>query len=84
MDGLIILWHTILVDTEKEDKYKRIYSNHRGGVVSLAFNEALILLLSAGIDHNIFVFNPYINTSIYQISSHSYPLVGIQVIHGTH
>ncbi len=67
MDGNIILWHTILGGTEKE-KYKRIYTNHRGGVVSLAFNEALILLLSAGIDHNIFVFNPYIDTSIYQIS----------------
>lgn len=65
MDGLIILWHTILVDSEKEQKYKRTYDYHRGGVVSLAFNEALILLLSAGIDHNINVFNPYIGSSIF-------------------
>jgi len=30
------------------------------GVQSLAFNEDNILLLSAGFDHEIFIWNPYI------------------------
>ena len=30
------------------------------GVQSLAFNEDFILLFSAGFDHEIFVWNPYI------------------------
>jgi len=76
LDSKIILWNTIFGQDE-EKKVRRVYENHKRGVVSLAFNEALILLLSAGIDHSIFVFNPYINTSIYQIQKHAYPLVGI-------
>ena len=76
LDSRIILW-------DFEYKFKWAYDEHTRGIVSLAFNEALILLLSAGFDHEIFVYNPYIPTAIYRIQGHAYPLVGVEVIEGT-
>ena len=54
LDKTIILWHTV------EKKKLRTYREHVKGVVALAFNESLILLVSAGYDHQICVWNPYI------------------------
>jgi WD40 repeat protein len=54
LDGLLILWNTI------EDDIHMVFREHKRGIVSLAFNESLILLFSAGFDHDIFVWNPYI------------------------
>lgn len=56
---------------------------HSRGITSLAFNEALILLFSAGFDHEICVWNPYIDNLIYKISGHSSPILGVKVIEGT-
>ena len=77
LDGLLILWDTI------NNKKKRIYKEHTRGIISLSFNEALILLFSAGFDHDICVWNPYIDNLIYKITGHSSPLIGVQVIDGT-
>ena len=77
MDGRLILWDTIT------NKKKRTYYEHQRGIVSLAFNEALILLFSAGFDHDICVWNPYIDNLIYKISGHTSPLLGVDVIDGT-
>ena len=54
LDGNLILWDTI------KNTKKRVYKEHRRGIVSLAFNESLILLFSAGFDHEFCVWNPYI------------------------
>ncbi len=54
LDKTIILWSTI------DYKKHRVYKEHTLGVVSLAFNDPLILLVSAGYDHQICVWNPYI------------------------
>lgn len=54
LDGNLILWDTL------HYKKKRVYKEHKRGIVSLAFNESLILLFSGGFDHDICVWNPYI------------------------
>jgi len=54
LDGILILWDTL------NYKKKRVYKEHKRGIVSLAFNESLILLFSGGFDHDICVWNPYI------------------------
>jgi WD40 repeat protein len=77
LDKTLILWNTI------NNKKKRVYREHTRGIVSLAFNEALILLFSAGFDHDLCVWNPYIDNLIYKIQGHSSPLVGVVVIEGT-
>ena len=47
LDGNLILWETI------NNRKKRTYKEHTRGIVSLAFNESLILLFSAGFDHDV-------------------------------
>ena len=63
MDGLIILWDTI------DNTKKRKYSEHKRGILSLAFNESLILLFSAGFDHEFYVWNPYIGRFLFLLIS---------------
>jgi len=54
LDRIVILWDTIT------GMKRRVYEAHRMGVQSLAFNENFVLLFSAGFDHEIIVWNPYI------------------------
>ena len=61
LDKYWILWDTI------DNKKKRIYHEHTRGILSLAFNESLILLFSAGFNHEFYVWNPYIDKYIYKI-----------------
>jgi len=61
LDCNLILWDTITYEV------KRIYKEHTRGIVSLAFNESLILLFSAGFDHDLCVWNPYIDNLIFKI-----------------
>lgn len=61
MDGKLILWDTI------NSKKKWVYKEHVRGILSLAFNETMILLFSAGFDHKICIWNPYIPTLIHKI-----------------
>jgi len=77
LDKYWILWDTI------DNKKKRIYHEHTRGILSLAFNESLILLFSAGFNHEFYVWNPYIDKYIYKIVGHSSPLVGVIVIENT-
>ncbi|CAD8135461.1 unnamed protein product [Paramecium pentaurelia] len=77
LDGNLILWNTLY------NKRERTYKEHTRGIVSLAFNESLILLFSAGFDHNLCVWNPYIESLIFKIQGHSSPVIGVVVIEGT-
>ena len=61
MDGKIILWNTI------NYKIKSIYKEHTRGILTMTFNESLILLFSSGFDHQICIWNPYISTLIHKI-----------------
>ena len=75
LDRKIILWDTI------ENKKKREYKNyHRKGIVALDFNENLILLISGGFDHEIFVWNPYIDSPVHNLSGHAAPIVSIRFV----
>ena len=53
------------------------------GVVALSFNSEFILLFSAGFDHEIYVWNPYIDHYVYKISAHTAPIVTIKAIDNT-
>lgn len=53
------------------------------GVVSLTFNSEHILLFSAGFDHDICVWNPYIDNPVYKVSAHNAPVVCVYAIDHT-
>lgn len=76
-DRNIILWDTITSSP------RRIYSSHSKGVLSLAFNQDYRLLFSAGFDHDIYVWNPYIDSVAFVIEGHNSSLVGVRALPGT-
>ena len=49
----------------------------------MTFNTEQILLFSAGFDHDIFVWNPYIDTPVYKVQAHNAPIVSIFAIDHT-
>lgn len=78
MDGKLILWDTI------NSRKKWVYKEHTRGILSLAFNETMILLFSAGFDHKICIWNPYISSLIHKIEGHLSPILALRVVEGTH
>lgn len=60
MDKTIILWD--IIKNKKRREYK---GYHKKAIVTLDYNENLIILVSGGIDHIIYVWNPYIDTPVY-------------------
>jgi len=75
LDKKIILWDTI------ENRKKREYKGyHKKGIISLDFNESLILLISGGFDHEIFVWNPYIDAPVHNLSGHASPIISLKFI----
>lgn len=75
LDNKIILWDLL------ENAPKRVYKGyHNKGIVSLSFNESLILLISGGFDHEIFVWNPYIDSPVHKLSGHAAPIVGLSFV----
>ncbi|OMJ91751.1 hypothetical protein SteCoe_5652 [Stentor coeruleus] len=73
-DKKVILWDMISTSP------RRIYKTHTKGVLSLAFNQEYRLLFSAGFDHDIYVWNPYIDSVAFTIEGHNSSLVGVKVI----
>lgn len=74
LDKKIILWDTI------EKTKKREYCRHKKGIMTLDFNENMILLISGGFDHEIYVWNPYIHTPVHKLSGHAAPIVSLLFI----
>lgn len=75
IDGKIILWDTI------ENKKKRDYNGyHKKGIMALDFNENLILLISGGFDHQIYVWNPYIDSPVHNLTGHAAPIVSVKFV----
>ncbi|CAG9330960.1 unnamed protein product [Blepharisma stoltei] len=73
-DRRVILWDMISATP------RRIYGSHTKGVLNLAFNSEYRLLFSAGFDHDIYVWNPYIDTVAFKIEGHNSSLVGVKVL----
>lgn len=60
-DGKLILWDTI----SQTKKFK--YKEHTRSISCMTFHEGLILLFTAGYDHSICVWNPYIQSLVHKI-----------------
>lgn len=80
MDGKICLWD---VPTHT---FKKELSGHDKGVYSLAWSDYSPMnqfLISAGLDHEAFVWNTYVREKIFLLRGHNHPLVGVKCLSGT-
>jgi WD40 repeat protein len=65
----------IYYDNKRTDK-----KGHKKGIMALDFNENLILLISAGFDHSIKIWNPYIDDPVYTLEGHTAPIISLKFI----
>jgi hypothetical protein len=63
-NGMIILWDTLLMDKRKS------YDDHSTGVYCMTYDSTKNLLFSCGFDHDIYVYDPYIDFPVYKMSGH--------------
>ena len=65
-NGYIILWDPLLKE------YRKCYFDQNTGIYSMAYDSIRNLLFTCGFNHDIYVYDPYIDgASIYKLSGHS-------------
>ena len=77
LDGKICLWD---IPTHS---FKKELQGHDKGVYSLAWSEYSQMnscLISAGLDHEAFVWNTYVKEKIFLLRGHNHPLVGVKCL----
>lgn len=62
---------------------KSIHTDHSKEIYSLDWVENQKLILSAGLDHDIFIWNPIVKTKINNLKGHNHSLVGVKWLKGT-
>jgi WD40 repeat protein len=77
-DGSILMWDCAAM------KPKKTFKGHRKGVFSLAYSIDYHCLLSAGLDQDALVWNPYVErVPIFRLKGHTHALCGVTVVPGT-
>ncbi len=56
---------------------------HERGVYSLDWYKDNHLILSAGLDHDVMIWNPHVNKKIFALKGHNHSLVGVKWMPGT-
>lgn len=64
-------------------EHKTIHSGHARAIIQLEWLESNRLILTAGLDHDIFIWNPLVTEKIYMLKGHSHSLVGVKWLRGT-
>ena len=71
-NGHIILWDPLLKD------FRKYYFDQETGVYSMTYDQTKNLLITAGFNHDIFIYDPYIdNASIYKLTGHNWSINSI-------
>ena len=73
MDGRLVFWDT--VTSTKKSAYKE----HSRGILAITYSEEYMLLFSAGFDHQICVWNPYVQGIVHKISTHLETIISLQM-----
>jgi WD40 repeat protein len=77
-DGSILMWDTTLM------RPKKTFKGHRKGTFSLAYSMDYHCLLTAGLDQEALVWNPYVErVPIFRLKGHTHALCGVAVVPGT-
>merc|ERR1719387_3449916 len=77
-DGTVVMWDGALM------RPKKILRAHRKGAHSLAYSMDYHCLLTAGLDQEAQIWNPYVEkTPIFRLRDHTHALCGVAVVPGT-
>jgi len=77
LDTTICIWDTYTAARRQELR------GHTKGVFSLAYNQDYRMLISAGFDHDAFIWSPFVPTLLFKLKGHSGSLVGVESVPGT-
>ena len=70
--GNVLIWDTMLKELRK------FYSDQNTGIYQIAFDPLKNFIYSCGFDHNIFIYDPYIDgVSVNKLSGHNYSINSI-------
>ena len=73
-NGYIILWDTLLKE------YRKCYYDQTTGVYYLAYDSFRNLLFTCGLNHDIYVYDPYIDcSSVFKLSGHTCSITMIDI-----
>jgi len=72
-DAKICIWDA------SNHSYKKDLIGHDKGVFSLDWSEDYNFLFSAGLDHDVYVWNTYVKDKITTLKGHNHPLIGVKV-----
>ena len=72
-DAKICIWDA------SNHAYKKDLIGHEKGVFSLDWSDDYNFLFSAGLDHDVYVWNTYVKDKITTLKGHNHPLVGVKV-----
>jgi len=64
-------------------KGKSMHTDHTKEIYSLDWVEDQKLILSAGLDHDVYIWNPIVKKTIYYLKGHNHSLVGVKWLKGT-
>lgn len=77
-DGTILLWDTATM------RWKKQFKGHKKGTYSIAYSMDYHCLLTAGLDQEAYVWNPYVDRKpIFKLKGHTHALCGVSVVPGT-
>lgn len=77
LDGKICLWRM------ENMQPKPPLKGHAKGVFNLDWYADNNLILSAGSDHDVFIWNPHVTKWIFKLTGHNHSLVGVRWMKGT-
>ena len=78
MDRKIVLWDMATL------RFNKLFTNgHQLGVHTLDWYADMNMILSAGLDHDIFMWNPQVKKNVFLLKGHNHSLIGVKWIKGT-
>ncbi len=78
MDKLICFWSLDRLELKKK------LEGHKKGVYTLEWAEEIASLFSGGIEHDVYIWNPYVHDRISLLKGHNHSLAKIKYLPGTY
>jgi len=78
MDRFICFWTLDRLELKKK------MDGHKKGVYTLEWAEDIASLFSGGIEHDVYIWNPYVHERIFSLKGHNHSLAKIKYLPGTY